>query len=139
MNDAKLYFSTIQAVTIKTDTVSEFYLDVKDIEEFGAGSQVYLNIAIATAFTYSKPDGSAYMDVYLCTNTGAPTSAHRIQTVKRLWGKSSFGTGHSSLLGAGLKVKQPLPNVGLLSCVGLVFQLKTAMTLGTFNCYLTID
>ena len=139
MNDAKLYFSTVQAVAAKTDTVSEFYLDVKDIEEFGAGSQVYLNIAIATAYTFSKPDGSAYMDIYLCTNTGAPTSAHRIQTIKRLYGKSSFGTGHSSLLGAGLKVKQPLPNVGLLSCVGLCYQLKTAFASGTFNAFLTID
>lgn len=139
MNDAKLYFSTVQAVTAETDTVSEFYLDVKDIVEFGAGSQVYLNIAIATAYTYSKPNTACYMDIYLCTNTGAPTSAHRIQTVKRLWGKSGFGTGHSSMLGAGLKVKQPLPNIGLLSCVGLVYQLKTGFATGTINAFLTID
>ena len=138
MQDAKLYFDTSAAVNAATDTVSEYYLDVKKIEEFGRGSQLYINVVVDTAYTWSKPDAK-FFEVYLCTHTGAPTSAHRIATIARLTGRSNDTTkGSTSILSTGLKCKVPLPSLNLKSHVGLVYQLGTGFATGTITSYLSL-
>ena len=137
MQDAKLYFDTSAAVNAATDTVSEYYLDVKKIKEVGRGSQLFINVVVDTAYTFSKPNANCTYDVYLCTHTGAPTSAHRIMTIARLTGKSG-DTGSRSILQTGLKAKVPLPSINLKSHIGLVYQLGTGFATGTVTSYLSL-
>ena len=137
MQDAKLYFSTAQAVTAATDTVSEYYLDVKKITEIGAGSQLFINVVVDSAYTYSKPDASAKWKIYLATHTGAPTSAHKISNIAFLEGKSG-SSGSLSVLSTGLKCKVPLPSLNLKSHIGLVYQLGTGFASGTVTAYLSL-
>lgn len=137
MQDAKLYFDTAAAVNAATDTVSEYYLDVKKIKEVGRGSQLFINVVVDTAYTYTKPNANAYMLIYLCTHTGAPTSAHRISTIAKLTAQSG-STGSLSVLNTGLKAKVPLPSLNLKSHVGLVYQLGSGIPTGTITSYLSL-
>lgn len=138
MQDEKLYFDTSAAVNVGTDTVSEYYLDVKKIKEVGRGSQLFINVVVDTAYTYVKPDSCCTFDVYLCTHTGAPTSAHRIATIARLTAQSGT-SGSTSILSTGLKAKVPLPSINLKSHIGLVYQLGTkGIATGTVTSYLSL-
>ena len=90
-----------------------------------------------TAYTFSKPDASAYMLIYLCTHTGAPTSAYRIATIAKLTAASGT-SGSTSVLSKGLKCKVPLPSLNLKSHIGLVYQLGTGIATGTITSYLSL-
>jgi len=134
ITDDKLYFSKVQALTVSE--VSDYYLDVKKIEEFGAGSQLYINVDVCTAFTSTA---NRPLDIYLCTNTTAPTSAHRIAAIainRLVAGAVTFP--QLTLSTVGKKVKVPLPSIGLKSHVGLHFQEVTALAAGAVNAYLTL-
>jgi len=134
ITDDKLYFSKVQALTVSE--VSDYYLDVKKIEEFGAGSQLYINVDVCTAFTSAA---NRPLDIYLCTNTTAPTSAQRISAIsmERLFaGAATYPQKTLSVVGKVVKV--PLPSIGLKSHIGLHYQEVTALAAGAVNAYLTL-
>ena len=134
ITDDKLYFSKVQALTVSE--VSDYYLNVGDILEFGKGSPLYINVDVCTAFTSAA---NRPLDIYLCTNTTAPTSAHRIAaiSIKRLVaGAATYPQVTCSTIGK--KVKIPLPSIGLKSHIGLHYQEVTALAAGAVNAYLTL-
>lgn len=134
--DDKLYFSKEQAITAKTDTVSDYYLDVKKIKEIGKGSPLYVNIDVCSAF-YSAANKT--MDIYLCTHTGAPTSAHRVAAIALNKLVAGAVSGNQVTLSTvGKKIKVPLPALGLKSHIGLVYQLSSTMSSGNINAYLSL-
>jgi len=132
MNDDKLYFSKKQAITVSE--VSDYYLDVKKIKEFGKGSQLFINVDVCSIFTSSALGRP--LDIYLCTHTGAPTSAHRIAAISINYLTATGAAG--PLCSVGKKVKVPLPSMGLKSHVGLHYQEITALAAGAVNAYLTL-
>jgi len=134
MNDDKLYFSKAQAVTVSA--VSDYYLDVKKIKEFGKGSPLYINIDVCTIFTSSALGRP--LDIYLCTHTAAPTSAHRIMAISCNYLTATGAANAGPLCSVGKKVKVALPSMGLKSHVGLHYQEKTALAAGVVRAYLTL-
>lgn len=136
ITDDKLYFSKVQALTVSE--VSDYYLDVKAIAEFGKGSQLYINIDVCTAFTSWAAASSAPLDIYLCTSTGAPTSADRIAAVSINYLTATGAANAGPLCTIGKKVKVPLPSIGLLDHIGLHYQEVTAQVAGAVNAYLTL-
>lgn len=134
ITDDKLYFSKVQALTVSE--VSDIYLDVKKIKEFGKGSPLYINVDVCSAFTSTA---ARPLDIYLCTHTGAPTSAYRVAAIAIGYLVAGAASAHQRTLSTvGKKVKVPLPSVGLKSHVGLHFQEVTALTTGAVNAYLTL-
>lgn len=137
ITDDKLYFSKVQALTVSE--VSDYYLDVKAIAEFGKGSQLYINIDVCTAFTNCTPASNEPLDIYLCTSTGEPTSADRVAAISINHLNASSTVSDLADLGIiGKKVKVPLPSVGLLDHINLHYQEITALAAGAVNAYLTL-
>jgi hypothetical protein len=134
MQDDKLYFDTAHLMA-GADCVSEYYLDLKAIAEAGRGSQLYVNIVIAKGAQTYVPALLSYMNIHLCTHTAAPTSAHRIMAISE--NKMNALTG-GSLLSSGLKCKVPLPSLGLLDHVGLLYDIGTGVSGCTVTSFLTL-
>jgi hypothetical protein len=129
MYDAKLYFATDQAVTAAA--VSEFYLDCNSISEIGAGTPLYVNVYVTTAFSAD----SHTMDIVLCSQSnGAPTNSHKISEL--ITGLSNDTGG--ALVSTGLVMKAPLPAYGLLEYIGLYFDVSSAMATGTITAFLSL-
>lgn len=130
MNDAKLFFSTDQAIT--TDAVSEFYLDCNSITEIGRGTVLYVVLYVTTVFDTAAGDG---FDVELCTKAdGAPTASEMIANLGNI-GTAAGEAGKST----GLKMKFPLPAVGLLRYIGLNYNVETGpLATGTVTALLTL-
>lgn len=136
ITDDKLYFSKVQALTVSE--VSDYYLDVKDIAEFGKGSQLYINIDVCTAFTSTAAASNSPLDIYLCTSSGAPISTYRIMAVSINYLNAKGAANAGPLATVGKKVKVPLPSIGLSDHVGLHYQEITALVAGAVNAYLTL-
>jgi len=134
MKDAKLYFSTRQLLS-GADAVSDYYLDVKKIAEVGRGSQLFINLVIETSAQTYVPAAISKLDVYLCTHTAAPTSAHRKMAVSV--NDMNALTG-GDLLSDGLKVKVPLPSLNLLDHVGLWYDMSTGCSACYIKSFLTL-
>jgi len=134
MKDAKLYFDTAHLFA-GADAVSEYYLDVKAIAEAGRGSQLFVNIVVDTVAATYAPAAYSYMNIYLCTHTAAPTSAHRKMAISV--NDMTALTG-GDLLSTGLKVKVPLPSLNLLDHVGLWYDCGTGVTGCTISSFLTL-
>ena len=134
ITDDKLYFSKIQALTVSE--ISDYYLDVKAITEFGKGSQLYINIDVCTAFTSTA---ARPLDIYLCTSSGEPTSAYRIAAVAlQQLVAGAAASWQKTLSTVGKKIKVPLPSIGLLDHINLHYQEVTAIAVGAVNAYLTL-
>jgi len=136
ITDDKLYFSKVQAITVSE--ISDYFLDVKAIAEFGKGSQLFINIDVCTAFTSTAAASNSPLDIYLCTSTGEPTSADRIAAVSINYLNAKGALNAGPLATIGKKVKVPLPSVGLLDHINLHYQEVTAQVAGAFNAYLTL-
>jgi len=132
--DDKLHFSKVQAIA--ADEVSDYYLDVKKIKEVGKGSPLYVNVDVCSIF---KSTAYNTIDIWLCTHTGAPVSAHKIAAIS-LGHLTAGGAGAANTLhSVGKKVKIPLPSVNLKSHIGLFYNVTgTGPASGAFNAYLTV-
>jgi len=117
MTDDKLYFSDGQVVN--TDEVADYYLDVKDIEEIGRGSQVFIEVWVSDAYTAAS---AALISVDLVTSTAAPDSGDAIMTIVQ---SATANTSTGPLCSTGLIAKVPLPSTGLEDHISLSYRVGT--------------
>lgn len=134
MNDAKLYFDKAHPLS-GADVVSNYYLDVKSIAEVGRGSQLFVNVVIAKGNQTYVPAALSKLNVFLCTHTAAPTSAHRIMAISH--NRMNALTG-GALLTTGFKEKIPLPSLNLKDHVGLYYDMGTGVSGCTVTSYLSL-
>jgi hypothetical protein len=105
LRDAKLIFC--DAVAVTTDAVTSD-LNLGDIDEPGAGHQLFVNIYLDTAFS----SDTETLQIDLITSSGVPTAGNVLMTLLPATAVSALGT-------AGLLVKTALPSEGLEQYIGL--------------------
>jgi hypothetical protein len=128
--DIKHYFSEAQAIT--TSKISDNIIDLGAMGQAGAGSQVFINVYVDTAFS----SDTETMDIWLVTSSAAVTvGGTKVLNLKNAIAVDSISGLHE----AGKLVKVPLPSLGLSTYIGLAYIATTALATGKLTAFLSYE
>ena len=125
MRDAKLIFD--DCVAVADDRLSTNVLNTGAVEEFGRGSQLFIEIWLKTAFTSTANT----LEISLISDDTTPTDADKVMVVLPALPTSAMQT-------PGLLAKVPIPSKGMKSLTALYYDVSATLADGEITAHLTL-